>query len=57
MQAGHSAARSVVVSAVVGAGQDRPRGSAEAGRGIDDKIGDRIRGEVIQGSKWGRGRR
>ena len=36
MRAGHPAARSVVVSEVVGAGRDRPGGSAETFSGIND---------------------
>ena len=57
MRAGHSAARSAGVSAVVGAGPDRPGGSAETGGGINDEIRDRIRGGVGQVSKRGRRRR
>ena len=42
MQAGHSAARSAGVSAVVGAGRNRPGGGEKTGGGINDKIRDRV---------------
>ena len=38
------AARIVGVLTVVGAGWDRPGGSAETGGGIDNEIGDGVRG-------------
>ena len=51
------ATRSAGVSEVVGAGQDRPGGSAETGGGINDDIGDKVRGGVGRGAEWDRGRR
>ena len=57
MRAGHSAARSASVLAVVGAGRDRPGGSAETGGGIDDEVGDGVRGGVGRGAERDRGRR
>ena len=56
-RAGQSTARSVGVSAVMGAGRNRPGGSAETGGGINDKIGDGVRGGFGWGDKKGRGRR
>ena len=57
MQAGHSAARSTGVSAVVGAGRNRPGGNAETGGRINDKIGDGVKGVFGQGDEQGRRRR
>ena len=59
MRAGHPAARSAGVSDLVGAGGDRPGGSAEKGGGVSDKIGngDGVIGGVDQGADQGRGRR
>ena len=59
MRAGHPAARSAGVSEVVVAGGDRPRGIAETGGGISNKIGDRyvFKGGVGQGDDQGSGRR
>ena len=53
----HLASRSAGVLEVVGAGGDRPGGSAETGGGISDEIGDGVRGGVGRGSDRGRGRR
>ena len=53
MRAGHPAARTAGVSAVMGEGGDRPVGSAETGGGISNKIGDGVRGRFLRG----RGRR
>ena len=49
MRAGHLVARRVGVSAVLGAGGDRPGGSTETGGGISGKIGDGVRGGVGRG--------
>ena len=57
MQAGHSTARSVGVSAVVGAGRNRPGGVDKTDGGVNDKIRDRVGGGVGRGTKRGRGRR
>ena len=57
MRAGHSAARSVGVLEVVGAGGNIPGGSAETGGGIRNKIRDGVRGGVGRGADRGRGRR
>ena len=56
MQAGHSAARSMGVLEVVGAGGNIPGGRAETGGGISNKIRDGVRGGVGQVSDQGRGR-
>ena len=57
MQAGQPATRSAGVSEVVRTGRDRPGGSAETGGGINDEIGNGVRGGFGQGAKRDRGRR
>ena len=57
MQAVHSAARSVGVSAVVGAGQHRPVVAEGLCGGINKEIRDKVGGRVRQGNEHGRGRR
>ena len=58
MRAGHLASRSAVVSEVLGAGGNRPVGSAETCGGVSDEIGDGVRGgEIGRGADWGHGRR
>ena len=57
MRAGHPAARSTNVLAVLGAGRNRPGGGDKTGAGINDKIGDIVRGGVGRGAKRVCGRR
>ena len=57
MREGHPAARSAGVSEVVGAGRDRPGGSATTGGGIDDEIGNGLREGFGRADKRDRGRR
>ena len=56
MRAGHSTARSAGVSAVVGAGQNKPGGGEETGGRINNVIGDGFGGGVGQGAEQGSGR-
>ena len=53
MQAGHSAARSAGVSAVVGSGRNRPGGGKETGGGVNNEIGDGVGGGVRRGTERG----
>ena len=57
MRAGHPAARSAGVLAVVGARHNIPGGGEETGGGVNDKIGDRVGGGVGHGTERCRGRR
>ena len=57
MQAGHSAAGSKDVLALVGAGRNKPGGGEETGGGVNDKIGDGVGGGVGRTTKRGHGRR
>ena len=57
MRAGHPAARSKGVLAVVGAGRNRPGGGEEMGCGVNDKIGVGGGGGVGRGTERGCGRR
>ena len=57
MRAGHPAAGSEGVSAVVGAGRNRPGGGDGTGGGVNDEIGDGVGGGVGRGTERGRGRR